>query len=96
MKYTTYTNITITCTYFTLDVKQVSLVLGSGVFEHGVKDIRHAAGVGSGILSRGCCRYLILVLQMSTAGLRSTGGKSDSSVDASKHSGGKGIRSAEG
>lgn len=53
MKNTTMTNITITCTYFTLDVKQVSLVLGSGVFEHGVEDVRHAAvaSLRSGVLS---------------------------------------------
>lgn len=67
---------TITCTYFTLDIKQVSLVLSSCVFEHGAEDVWHAvvAPLGGGSLSHSCRRRLILVLQMPTGGGRSIDG----------------------
>lgn len=58
MRLATYTHayLTLTCAYFTLEVKQVSLVLGRRVFEHGAEDVQHAAAAaaslgGGGVLS---------------------------------------------
>lgn len=64
-----------TCAYFTVEVKQVSPVLRSGVFEHGTKNVEHSAvplrngGLGRG---RGSGATLIWVLWTRKRGPPST------------------------